>query len=311
MPTQPTQPSTPFKKYANAANADNAVKYYVGAHICKEKTLINTMNNIRNNGGNALQIFVSNPRSSSLVNIENYIKIAEDVKAYLKDNDFKLVIHSPYTINIASDLKYGKRTLDIEECYWVKLLLHELKISDLIGSVGVVLHVGKHVALSYEKGLSNMKTAIEFIVEEMKTANYKTKLIIETPAGQGTELLKDLNEFLAFFNSFSKEQQKYIGICLDTAHTWALGYELSEAYEILFKNNSKNIVLIHLNNSTVAKGSRKDRHAIIGEGKIPEIKMKDFLSLNIKSSKHIPIIILETPSSNYKEEIEKINKLLN
>jgi endonuclease IV len=69
-------------------------------------------------------------------------------------------------------------------------------------------------------------------------------------------------------------------------------------------------VLIHLNNSTVAKGSRKDRHAIIGEGEIPEIKMKDFISLNIKTSKHIPIIILETPSSNYKEEIEKINKLL-
>jgi deoxyribonuclease IV len=285
-------------------------KNYIGAHICKEKTLIHTMNNIKINGGNALQIFVSNPRSASLVNIDNYIKIADDIKSYLKVNDFKLVIHSPYTINIASDLKYGKRTLDIEECYWVKLLLHELKIADLIDSVGVVLHVGKHVALSYEKGLANMKTAIEYIIADMKKYNYKTKLIIETPAGQGTELLKDLKDFVAFFNSFSKEQQKHIGICFDTAHTWALGYELSEAYDILFKNNSKNIVVIHFNNSSVEKGTMKDRHAIIADGKISESKMSDFISLNIKKSKHIPIIILETPSSNYKEELEKIYKLL-
>jgi deoxyribonuclease-4 len=198
------------------------------------------------------------------------------------------------------------------ECYWIKLLLHELKISDLIGSVGVVLHVGKHVALSYENGLENMKTAIEYIVAVMKQEKYNTKLIIETPAGQGTELLKDLNDFVAFFNSFSKEQQKYIGICFDTAHTWALGYELDEAYEILFKTNASDVVVIHLNNSSVAKGSHKDRHAIMADGKITDLKMKNFISENIKASKHlhIPIIILETPSSNYHEEIEKIYKFL-
>jgi deoxyribonuclease-4 len=299
-------------KVAKTARAVKTTLAYVGAHICKERTLVSTMDNIRANGGNALQIFVSNPRSSSLVNIDNYLKIAEDVKAYLKEHDFKLVIHSPYTINIASDLKNGKRVLDMGECYWIKLLLHELKISDLIGSVGVVLHVGKHVALSYENGLENMKTAIEYIVAVMKQEKYNTKLIIETPAGQGTELLKDLNDFVAFFNSFSKEQQKYIGICFDTAHTWALGYELDEAYDILFKTNSTDVVVIHLNNSSVEKGSRKDRHAIMADGKITDLKMKNFISQNIKASKHlhIPIIILETPSSNYHEEIEKIYKLL-
>ena len=69
----------------------------------------------------------------------------------------------------------------------------------------------------------------------MDSKKLKTKLIIETPAGQGTELLTDLNDFVDFYNNFSKEQQKYLGICFDTAHTWALGYELIEAYNILFK----------------------------------------------------------------------------
>lgn len=283
-------------------------RLYVGAHISREKTIIKTMDNIRNAGGNCLQIFASNPRSTNLVDIANYEKIADDIKKYLKEYDFKLVIHSPYVINVANEFKINKRLMPIEDCYWIKLILHELKISNLIGSIGVVLHVGKHVKLSYSDGLNNMKTAIDFIVNNMIKEKINTKLIIETPAGQGTELLTDLNDFIDFFNSFSKEQQKYLGICLDTAHTWALGYELDEAYDILFKKNAKNISLIHLNNSLVNKGDKKDRHATILNGVIPNSKMNNFIAL-LKKEK--PMIILETPSSSYKEEIGHIYKLLN
>ena len=283
-------------------------RLYVGAHISREKTIIKTMDNIRNAGGNCLQIFASNPRSTNLVDITNYEKIADDIKKYLKEYDFKLVIHSPYVINVANDFKINKRSMPIEDCYWIKLILHELKISDLIGSIGVVLHVGKHVKLSYSDGLNNMKTAIEFIVNNMIKEKINTKLIIETPAGQGTELLTDLNNFIEFFNSFTKEQQKYLGICLDTAHTWALGYELDEAYDILFKKNAKNITLIHLNNSLVNKGDKKDRHATILNGSIPNSKINNFIAL---LKKYKPNIILETPSSSYKEEICHICKLLN
>ena len=270
---------------------------YVGAHISREKTIIKTMENIKNAGGNSLQIFVSNPRSTSLVNIENYLTISSDIKKYLKDNNFKLIIHSPYVINIASELKINKRTIPIEECYWIKLILHELIIADLIGSEGVVLHVGKFVKQSYKDGLGNMKKSIEFILDNMIFKKLNTKLIIETPAGQGTELLTDLNDFVDFHNSFSKEQQRYMGMCFDTAHTWALGYELDEAFKILFsKTNAKNVILIHLNNSLVSKGARKDRHAVMLNGTIPNSKMNNFIS---SLKKYKPIIILETPSQSY------------
>lgn len=281
---------------------------YVGAHISREKTIIKTMENIKNAGGNCLQIFVSNPRSTSLVNIENYLTISSDIKKYLNENNFKLIIHSPYVINIASELKINKRTLPIEECYWIKLILHELKISNLIGSEGVVLHVGKFVKQSYKDGLDNMKKSIEFILDSMINNKLNTKLIIETPAGQGTELLTDLNDFVDFHNSFSKEQQRYMGMCFDTAHTWALGYELDEAFKILFsKNNAKNVILIHLNNSLVSKGARKDRHAVMLNGMIPNAKINNFIS---SLKKYKPIIILETPSHSYNEEFSHIYKLL-
>jgi len=277
---------------------------YVGAHINRDKTIVKTMENIKNAGGNALQIFVSSPRSTALTDIAKYNSVSHEIKEYLKQNDFKLVIHSPYVINVASEFKNGKRTLTIDECYWIKTIINQLEISNLIGSVGVVLHVGKHVKLSYNDGLENMKVAIKYILNDISKKNLNTKLILETPAGQGTELLTDLKEFIKFYNSFTKDEQNYLGICLDTAHTWALGYELDEAYDLLFStSNAKNITLIHLNNSQVEKGARKDRHATILDGMIPNNKMNKFIK-SIKKNK--TVIILETPSTNYDKEIAYI-----
>jgi len=277
---------------------------YVGAHINRDKTIVKTMENIKNAGGNALQIFVSSPRSTALTDIAKYNSVSREIKEYLKENDFKLVIHSPYVINVASEFKNGKRTLTIDECYWIKTIINQLEISDLIGSIGVVLHVGKHVKLSYNDGLENMKVAIKYILNDISKKNLNTKLILETPAGQGTELLTDLKEFIKFYNSFTKDEQNYLGICLDTAHTWALGYELDEAYDLLFStSNAKNITLIHLNNSQVEKGARKDRHATILDGMIPNNKMNKFIK-SIKKNK--TVIILETPSTNYDKEIAYI-----
>lgn len=285
---------------------------YVGAHINREKTIIKTMETITKNGGNCLQLFVSNPRSSSLVNIENYITIANNVKDYISKNNFKLVIHSSYTINLARDFKNGKRTIPLNECIWIKILLHELYISHLINSSGVIVHVGKHTTLSYNKGLENMRTAIEYIIDELQKNNLKTKIIIETPAGQGTELLTNLNEFIDFYNSFSKEQKKYLGICLDTAHIWASDYELNDAYNIICNKNANDLIVIHLNNSAVKKGCNVDRHTPIfdnANGTIPLKSIKQFLEL-FKDNKHVPIIILETPSIDYSQEIKWIYSII-
>jgi deoxyribonuclease-4 len=280
---------------------------YVGAHINRDKTIVKTMENIKNAGGNALQIFVSSPRSTALTDIAKYNSVSREIKEYLKENDFKLVIHSPYVINIASEFKNGKRTLTIDDCYWIKTIINQLEISDLIGSIGVVIHVGKHVKLSYNDGLENMRSTIKYVLNDISKKKLNTKLILETPAGQGSELLTDLKDFIKFYNSFTKDEQKYLGICLDTAHTWALGYDLDEAYDILFsKSNAKNITLIHLNNSLVKKGARKDRHATILDGMIPNDKMNDFIK-SIKKNK--TVIILETPSTNYDKEIAHIYEI--
>jgi deoxyribonuclease-4 len=281
---------------------------YIGAHINREKTIIKTMETITKNGGNCLQLFVSNPRSLSLVSLDNYLSIADDIREYCAKNNFKTIIHSSYTINLAKDFKNGKRAVPIEECAWIQLLLHELYISHLIGSSGIVVHVGKHTTQSQEYGLENMRIALEYIIAELHKNEINAKIVLETPAGQGTELLTDLREFLEFYNQFSAEQKKYLGICLDTAHIWAAGYELSEAYQLISHKNANDLVAIHLNNSKVAKGSRVDRHATMFDNTatIPYNSIKQFLELFKEKKKHIPLIILETPSAKYAEEIMTI-----
>jgi len=282
---------------------------FIGAHIAKEKTLLDTIKNIINNGGNALQLFASNPRSVALPNIEKYKKEASSIIKYCEDNNCKLIIHSPYTINLAKDMKNGDRTLDIKDCYWINLLIEELKISDLINSLGVVVHVGKYTTQSYEDGIRNMKQCIKYIVDYLKKNNIKSKFILETPAGQGTELLTDLNEFIKFYNSFSTEEKKHMGICLDTCHVYSAGYELDEAYNIIYAKNSKDVVVIHLNSSMKGLNSRVDKHAPILDGKIPVKDIENFLKL-IKTNKHIPLIILEKPSNNLNKDITYVKNIL-
>ena len=111
---------------------------YIGAHLKKESgSLLNTIKLMSINGGNALQLFVSNPRSIQPPNITKYEAMSNEVSAYCKDNDFKLVIHSPYTVNLAKEPKIDKRNVELSDCYWTILLLDELQVSDLIGAIGV------------------------------------------------------------------------------------------------------------------------------------------------------------------------------
>lgn len=279
---------------------------YIGAHIKKQPgSLIKTIKNIQESNGNALQLFVSNPISSSAPNFIEYQKQSNEVKDYCKKNNFMCVIHAPYTINLAKEPKIDKRMVELHDCYWIKLMIQQLIVSDLIGSVGVVVHVGKHTTNSVEDGLKYMYDSIKFVVSEIQKNNIKSKLIIETPAGQGSELLIDVNDFVKFYNSFSCEEKRNLGICIDTAHIWSAGYDINEYYDILSKTNAKDVVVIHFNNSKKNFNSKVDAHEELFIGKISIDSLAQFIT----KLKNKPLIILEKPSNNMIDEFDFIEKL--
>tara|TARA_B000000477_G_scaffold124577_1_gene132808 strand:- start:1202 stop:2050 length:849 start_codon:yes stop_codon:yes gene_type:complete len=280
---------------------------YIGAHINRNTTIVKTIKDISNNGGNALQIFVSNPRDSKFPDIEKYIKEKDEILTYCTNNNFKLIVHGSYTINLAND-KINKRITDINDRYWIELLIKELEICELLNATGVVIHVGKHTTNTYDKGLENMFDSIKYIINHLQVKyenKFNSKLIIETPAGVGTELIKDVDEFLNFYNKFTLKDKKNLGICLDTAHIWSSGYNINDYYNKIKKNNSKDIVVIHYNNSKLEKGSLVDRHECIFDGKIKIEDMKKFIT-NLELN---PMIILEKPSNLLNKELDWIKAL--
>lgn len=284
-------------------------QYFIGGHIDRQKTIVKTLEDISRSNGNALQIFASNPRSANEANIEKFKQEAPEIIDYCKKNNTKIVIHAPYTINLATELKNNSRKINIEDAYWIKSIISQLIVSDIINSIGVVVHVGKYTKLTPEEGLLNMKMYISYIVKIAKELKLKSKLIIEVPAGAGTELLTDINDFIDFYNSFTTDEKKNMGICLDTAHVWSDGYDLEEAYLKIIEKNIKDLVVIHLNNSKKEKFSKADQHDYIFEGKIPLEQIKNLILL-IKENKHNPIIILETPSKIFDKEVKWVFELL-
>lgn len=281
--------------------------HYIGAHIKKETgPLINTIKMMQSHGGNALQIFVSNPRSASSPNMEVYQAASNEICEYCRTNDFKLIIHSSYTINLAKEPKMGKRVLELKDCYWINCLIDELIVSEMLGAIGVVVHVGKHTTQSEANGLNHMINAVRYVVQVLDKLQMSSKLIIETPAGAGTELLKTVEEFTDFYNIFSQQEKRHLGICIDTAHIWSSGYNVSEYYNKLSKHNAKDIVAIHLNNSKKNQGSMVDahEHILLETAKIP---LQD-LQIFVANLKHKPVIILETPSGDIEQEVKWVKQ---
>jgi deoxyribonuclease-4 len=125
----------------------------------------------------------------------------------------------------------------------------------------------------------------------------KSRIILETSSGQGSELGYKLDDFAKkLYNRFSKRYKKCLGICLDTCHMFAAGYDFSSKDNIkkLFKKIDNlfgidNIWLIHLNDSKKEFGSKVDRHASLGEGKIGKKPLKNIIKVAYKLN--IQIII--------------------
>jgi deoxyribonuclease IV len=275
---------------------------YIGAHISKDVSFLKTMHNMVENNGNALQIFVSSPMNSSHPDITKIKVESTNIKKFLDDNNFKLVVHGSYVINLANS-KINKRYVEINDRWWIKLLINELDSAEILNAIGVVIHVGKYTTFTIQEASETMYQSIKYIISYLKENNYNTKLILETPAGVGTELLTDVNDFVKFYNKFTKTEKSYLKVCLDTAHIWSSGYDIKD-YLTIFKNIMDSILVIHLNNSKVKKGAKIDRHEFIDMGLIGKKDLEVFL----KTLKSNPIIILEKPNVNYKEEIKWINK---
>jgi len=197
------------------------------------------------------------------------------------------VSHDSYLINLASP----------DEALWrksVDLFVEEVSRCVLLGIPYLVTHPGAHVGSGEEAGLRRVAAGLDE-VESRVDANGVT-ICLEITAGQGSSLGYRL-EHLAQIISLVKKP-KHLGVCLDTAHLFAAGYDFrGRKYskfikEVDAKLGRQYIKVWHLNDSKKDLGSRVDRHDHIGHGKIGLDGFRPIV--RDKSFKNIPKI-LETP----------------
>lgn len=241
-------------------------------------------------GANGMQIFMKSPRGRAKTKLT--AEEAEEFKAYVEEIDFKFTVaHCSYLLNFA---KKGQK-------WALESLIDDLKAVEMLGGVGVVLHVGKHLDLEYEKAMKFLIPNLERVLE--KTADLKAKIILENTAGQGTEMGRSFEELAEIRKALGGS--KKVSICLDTCHSWAWGYDWADSGKVFKEFDEilgvKNLECIHFNDATKERGSRVDRHANLGEG-----KMKGLKSIVKWAGKNSIPLILETPERNGKTHLDDL-----
>ncbi|GAA0246057.1 deoxyribonuclease IV [Haladaptatus pallidirubidus] len=250
-------------------------------------------------GGNCGQIFTTSPQVWKDPDISD-----EEAELFRRETAEKLdgpwVIHSSYLVNLCTP-KDDLREKAIDS------MQKEVDAADKLGVEYVNVHLGAHTGAGVEGGLENAASALD----ELDIPDDVT-VLIESDAGSGTKLGGDF-EHLAQVLSASEQD---LDVCIDTAHAFAAGYDLStsERVEETIEEFDEVVGLerlkcIHLNDSKHECGTNKDEHAHIGKGLIGDEGMETLI--NYPELEDVPLV-LETPTENGKGfawNIERVKEL--
>lgn len=256
-----------------------------GAHVSAAGGVMNALTRAKDLGITAIQIFATapgnwNPPKTTLEDGKSF------GEACRKEGISHIFFHSIYLINLASDkpelVQKSKQSL-----------ITALNLNAAMGGNGVIFHVGSSKEQTFEAVKDNVIAAMNDIIAQSDPAS---TLIIETNAGQGNNIGDTFEEVAALIKGIKDKSR--VGVCLDTAHTFASGYDLiNVGPEAIMQEFDQIIGLsylkaIHCNDSKTEFNSRVDRHENIGFGKIGEEPFRKMLHLSIL--KDIPFL-LEVP----------------
>ena len=276
----------------------------LGAHLSIAGGLSEAVHRAGDLKCTALQLFTKNAstwkeRDLSGTDITAYKAAVE------KTGISHMATHTSYLINLASpDRSKGFKSRHALAC--------ELRRASLLGIPYVVMHPGAHMGCGELEGIRRLTDAINQVFH--KVADSTTRLLLETTAGQGTSLGHRFEHIAEMLQAI--DCQERIGVCIDTAHIFAAGYDIRNRTAYIrtmdeFENviGMRHLHLFHLNDSKKNLGSRVDRHEHIGRGSIGIECFR--LIMNDDRFRTVPKII-ETPKSGDGKiwDRQNLNRLL-
>jgi len=274
----------------------------LGAHMSIRGGVSMAIERARSIQCTAMQIFVKN-------NMQWFARPLrpEEIRAFLnhvqRGELSSIFGHANYLINLAA-------TNPQFHTNSIRALSEELTRADQLELPFLVLHPGAHLGAGEEAGLEKIVDSIEEVFR--KIPHVRTKIAIETTAGQGS-CIGHRFEHLASITANVREPER-LCVCLDTAHLFAAGYDMSsedsarktlrEFDRVIGRDR---LVAIHLNDSKTARGSRVDRHEHIGKGRIGLDAFRFFMC--DRRFRKIPKV-LETPKGKeLREDVMNLKTL--
>lgn len=230
----------------------------LGAHVRTPGGLRTAPDEARAIGAEVVQLFLSNPRAWAGPRIETAERFGA---AWREARIGPLYVHAPYLVNIASpNPEFHARSLE--------LVVRSVAACEVAGAAGFVVHAGAggpgEPAQARERAVGVLRSALELTRE--------SRLLVELMAGTSGAVASTLAEARALFDAVGDER---LDLCLDTCHLFAAGYGLDDAEgvtacfaELHELGLGGRLALIHANDAKHPRGSHRDRHERIGEGRI-------------------------------------------
>lgn len=277
--------------------------FRIGAHVSIAGGVQNAVDREVDFGGNCGQIFVGSPRGWATNEVDE-----DDAASFREASAAKdvgpWIVHGTYLINFATpkdDL--AEKSIDAVQA--------EIDAADAYGIPYYVFHPGAHTGAGEETGVSN-------VAERLSALDIpdEVTVLLENTAGKGTTVGKRLADLATMV-----EESDYgygeggLGVCLDTCHLYAAGYDFTTAdgmeelvAEIDETVGVEHVDYLHLNDSKHPLGSEKDEHEHVGEGEIGEDGFRNFVNHGALRGKPM---VLETPEDEkgYAWNVEKVREL--
>ena len=267
---------------------------HIGCHLSAAKGYLSMGKSTLQIGADTFQFFTRNPRGGKAKEIKK-----NDIDAFLQlaeQNRFaKIVAHAPYTMNACS--------ADLNIRQFAKTMMEDdLCRMEYLPNNYYNFHPGSHVGQGVEVGIQQIIEQLNAVIKPEQ----HTMILLETMAGKGSEIGGCFEELRNILDGV--QHSDFMGVCLDTCHVYDAGYDIVHHLDDVLEEFEQVIGLerlkaIHLNDSQNPCGSRKDRHAKIGQG---QIGLEALVQMINHPQLQDKIFLLETPNDTlegYKQEI--------
>jgi len=272
----------------------------IGSHVSISGSIANAITNASERKCSAFQVFTSNPRGWHAKDLtDDGITNYKNNLSQSNIDRFATVAHMPYLPNLSSpEISVYEKS--------IHTMIREVERCDKLGIPYLVTHLGSHKGTGEDKGIQRLVGALT----EVAKTNKDVTILLENTAGQKNSVGSDFTQLAEIF--FGLKPASRFGICIDTCHAFAAGYDLrneKNVKDVFEKFDSeiglKHIKIIHLNDSKGELGCHLDRHEHIGLGHIGKAGLSQVVKLANKNK--IPII-LETPIDERRTDFENIRK---